>query len=179
MKKSRIFKYAVVVMGLLIVNVALAQESPITVAEYDVKITTECDQLDQVPEITATTSCEKGKLKIEKTDMKASGGCAGTIIRQWMITDGCRNELMVEQFITLVDNTLPEISEVEDVEVLQLEDAPKPTVSDNCYQDIKLTHTDEMKNVGGKIVTIRTYQAIDGCGNIAVQRQKITTASPE
>ncbi|MFT4986592.1 MAG: hypothetical protein ACI81Y_002201 [Glaciecola sp.] len=155
-----------------------AKEDAITVESYPIKLALECDELDMAADLIVTSTCE-GEVTVTKKDVDASGGCVGTIIRTWKIKDACGNKKTVEQYITKLDNTMPVIDDVEDKTIINYRDVIAPKAVDNCYGAVEVKHTDEYQNVNGKIVTIRTYTAVDGCGNTATKVQKLTMNSPD
>jgi len=151
----------------------------ITIGEYPIKMAIECDELDKAATLTATSTCE-GKVTVTKKDSEASGGCSGTIIRTWTVNDACGNSKTVEQYITKLDNTMPVIDPVKDMQVVNMnKDVVIPKAMDNCSGEVEVTFKDEMKNVKGQIVSIRTYSASDACGNTAHSTQKLTMSSPD
>jgi len=176
---KEVMKNMVMIMALGMITMSgWAQDKVFTVEDFPIKMAIECDELEKAKQITVTSTCD-GKVTITKEDTQASGGCVGTIMRKWTMTDECGNTQVVEQYITLLDNTLPVIEDVEDMEIVNLKDVPMPAVSDNCKKDIEVKYNDEFQNVGGKIVSIRTYTAVDDCGNTATKRQTLTMNSPE
>jgi len=105
-----------------------------------------------------------------------------TVLRTWTATDSCDNTVSCVQTIEVIDEDAPEIECPDDVTLDCTEDPdelPIPVAIDNCSSDVVVTRSDEF--LGGDCpsgmeleVIIRTYTAVDDCGNTSFHSQKIT-----
>lgn len=142
--------------------------SQITVEEFQIKLTSNVNDLSSIAPIKASSSC--GIVEIKSADLKMSGGCLGTIMRTTTITDQCGNSKEVQQFINLKDNDGPIFTNAPDnLEVArnQIPAAEELEASDNSGMDVKIDFQEkEVKNS-----LIRTWTATDACGNTSVHQQ--------
>ncbi len=109
-------------------------------------------------------------------------GCSGTgtIVRTWSARDACNNISTGTQFITIQDNTPPNISCPGDV-TISCEASILPantgtfTATDLCGS-VFTGYTDQVVQqvCNGTGTILRTWSAIDGCGNVASCIQSIT-----
>jgi len=105
-----------------------------------------------------------------------------TVLRTWTATDSCDNTISCVQTIEVIDEDAPEIECPDDVTLDCTEDPdalPLPPAIDNCSSDVVVTRSDEF--LGGNCpigmeleVIVRTYTAVDDCGNTSFHTQTIT-----
>jgi hypothetical protein len=120
---------------------------------------------------TATGADACSSVSISYTD--ATSG--NVITRTWKATDASGNFITAAQTITIVDNTKPVISDVNDITIscsastLPASCGGTPNASDNCSTPV-VTYSDV--TVGNKIT--RTWTATDAAGNFASSTQVIT-----
>jgi Leucine-rich repeat (LRR) protein len=143
-----------------------------------VDLTIECD-MDSSPDATgyATTAdnCDAAPV-ITYTDEQVVGSCANeyTINRIWMATDACSNVATAVQVISVIDVTIPVITEVPTAPIVKGNDAgscgafidyPEITATDNCSDPVNLT----LDPLSGSFFTVGsttvTVTAVDDCGN--------------
>ncbi len=95
------------------------------------------------------------------------------ITRTWVASDECGNSSQCEQTITIEDNTPPQITCPDDVDVECYADIPPVnisavTVSDDCDADPDVVHAGDVSDGNTCPETItRTYMATDDFGNSA------------
>jgi large repetitive protein len=169
-------------------NEAMAQQT-ITVedttapefVEFPQDLTIECS--DELPELvypTAEDNCDSN-VAIELALDSASGDCDGesTIFRIFRAFDNCGNETMMVQTITIEDTTAPEFTFVPDATSVECNtEIPLvlATAEDNC-SDATITVEDGDTLQGEcpqEYSFIRTFIAIDDCGNVATATQEIS-----
>ena len=148
----------------------------------------ECDEVPQVPEVTAEDVCE-GAIDVEFAEVTTPGDCAGnyTIKRTWTAADACGNVVSESQTIKVTDTKAPVLSGVpSDVEANCNEVPEVPnnvTATDNCDEAIQVefSETTEAGQCASSYTIIRKWVATDACGNSTSATQKINvrdTAEP-
>ena len=145
-------------------------------------ISVECDQIPEVPNLTATDNCTED-IEVEfSEDFSAEEACpnGGTLFRNWTATDNCGNLSSCFQEITVFDNTAPELSRCPEsvtVECDQVPNAPILTATDNCTGEIQVVFSQDFNNdeicpEGG--ILFRNWSITDDCGNANSCLQQIT-----
>ncbi len=148
-------------------------------------MTVECDAVPVLPIVSATDICDNGNEVIfsESTDV---GDCADefTIIRKWVSMDQCGNTDSIEQLITVVDTSPPIISGESPDTLLSCEEMiPMANLSavDNCDPDVDFVMEETI--IPGicdeTFMIIRTWTAVDNCGNEAIRTQNISVQDNE
>ena len=129
--------------------------------------------------ISATTTDPCAPITVTHTDQSSGVGCGGgNITRVYTASDGCGNTSTFTQTITFTDNTSPTFTTVpNDIYTTcdsELSDLGTPSVIDNCSQVNIVT---EVEIIGGPCPlayeVLRTFTAIDDCGNTATETQTI------
>jgi hypothetical protein len=143
----------------------------------NVQLSVTCDQLSKITPPMASSSCD-GELNFTYKDNVFSGGCMGTIERIWSIRDNCNNTSTFQQFIRLIDDTPPRLSNYpKDVQVSanNIPSVEDIIASDNCTKKINVVFNEvEIFDDKNKLISIkRTWKAEDQCGNIASHTQTI------
>jgi len=128
------------------------------------------DDLPSADEIKATSDC--GDVAIKIIDKNFSGGCAGTLMREFLATDDCGNKASTTQFIKLIDTSAPNFMGASEIVYAGKDGslAPKSLeVVDNSNVKIQATFSDQER----KGYIIRTWTAEDYCGNTTSFVQKL------
>jgi hypothetical protein len=117
----------------------------------------------------ATDNCDLFPVVTFTDDLSGLTECSetGTFTRTWMATDGCGRSATCDQVITVVDTTPPEITCPPDqnVECGDLSALEPATATDLCdTSTITPTFEDEFGD-GGCDDIMRTWTAMDACGN--------------
>ena len=132
--------------------------------------------------ITATDNCDSDvEITFAETADSGADGCngTGTITRTWTATDNCGNTTSAVQIITITDDVAPEIANVPADETVECDAIPvvaTPTVTDDCDATPTLD-VEEVRTDGAcedSYVLVRTWTAMDACGNTATAQQVIT-----
>ncbi len=145
-------------------------------------LTIECDvDLPEVPVVTATDNCGDPIVAFEETIIE--GDCANNyeVLRTWTATDGCGAETTHVQTITVQDTTAPVfVGTLPTDGFADCKNIPDPetlTATDNCG-DVTIVF-DEIEQEGdcsNRYSLIRTWTAIDVCGNEVSHTQTLSLA---
>ena len=122
-----------------------------------------------------TNTCFDAWLQVDVEETSFSGACQPTIQRIYTVSDFCGNTVQHTQYITVVDNTPPVFLNAPDDLQLSCEDAIpdfEPQASDECgVFSITMNETTQANACG--LVLIRTWTALDFCGNFDTVTQHI------
>jgi hypothetical protein len=137
----------------------------------------ECSELSGYS-IQATDNCDNDVEVSIIEELVFSGGCFGNIQRTYEAVDNCGNSVIFIQIIQLVDTQAPVIENVP-VETTIYCDAAITAVpsnifgTDNCDTDVEIFFTQTQTNEFCPYDIIRTWTALDECGNETVETQVI------
>jgi len=147
--------------------------------------TIECDE-PQDPSNTGTATaldnCD-GPVVPTWSDRTVPGRCPNefTIVRTWTATDSCGNASSRDQTIQVVDTTPPDLTLPPD-DTIECDEPQDPsntgsaTALDNCDGPVVPTWSDAILpgNCPGNYTILRTWSAVDSCGNLSSDTQTIT-----
>jgi hypothetical protein len=134
--------------------------------------------------VSASDNCG-GFVQLTHLGDSASNGtsnCNNVITRTYQAVDTCGNVNTCAQMITVNDSTPPTITCPGPVSVQCFSQVPGASTtaviaSDNCGGPVTVTHVGDAASNGtsncNNVIT-RTYQAVDGCGNVNTCAQTIT-----
>ena len=148
--------------------------------------TISCEQM--VPgagQAQADDNCDSD-VTITVQDVTTPGACpnAYTVVRTFTATDDCGNSAKATQNITVQDLKAPVFSNVPATITISCDDAVNlqhPNVTDNCDQDVTVTHS-EIKTNGqcaNEYILTVVWTATDDCGNTATAQQVIKVEDNE
>ncbi len=110
-------------------------------------VTVECASIPEPATVTATDNCDSSPT-LNYIESRTDGSCPSdyTLTRTWSATDGCGNQTIATQTITVVDTTPPVISCEAPLSIIP-PDVPisfRATATDNCDSDpfVELTGYD-------------------------------------
>ncbi|RZJ33518.1 MAG: hypothetical protein EOO51_13610, partial [Flavobacterium sp.] len=113
-------------------------------------------------------------------DVTTNGNCAGTfsVTRTWTATDACGNTATATQTISYEDTVAPLIAALPAPSVINCPAVPQfavATATDECGSAINLTFADTtiQGSCTGTYTVIRTWTAMDACGNSSTASQTI------
>ena len=144
-------------------------------------ITVQCGAIPAPANVTANDDCD-AEVEISFTENETGGSCQDLrVIRTWTATDDCGNSVSASQIITIDDNIAPILSGVPNDETIQcsstIPTAANVTVSDNCDDNIQIILNETLiGNSCEEQQIIRTWTAVDDCGNVSSASQTITLA---
>lgn len=146
-------------------------------------ITVECNAIPTNAHVTVTDNCSSD-LEINTTETIANSICEDsyTIIRTWMATDYCGNSVSASQQITVEDNTPPVFIGVPNDTLINCSTAPSPPIIgqgikavDLCDTSVEITLAEQTLGEDcSNMQIIRTWTAVDNCGNTTTASQTIT-----
>jgi large repetitive protein len=142
-----------------------------------VNIIADCNNIPAPEQVTATDNC--GFVNVTYTQLFASGGCIGVIVRTYTAVDACGNTAVHEQYITLVDTIAPVFTNLPADEYYECDETiPAPAVvlaTDNCDSSVNVdfNQTIEEGECANNYTILRTWTATDTCGNSASHTQHI------
>ena len=144
-------------------------------------LTVQCDDIPDPASVTANDACDPAPT-VSFNEQTVSGNCPDNykIVRTWTATDDCGNTTSSQQVITVVDTEAPVLGPLPASTTIECDQpvvAPAPVdATDNCDADPTVTLNVEV--VDGacpeESVIIRTWTAVDNCGNTATGSQTIT-----
>ncbi|MFN0014184.1 MAG: Ig-like domain-containing protein [Saprospiraceae bacterium] len=130
---------------------------------------------------TAVDDCAGPLVPTYSDNPPVFGGCIGTVARTWKATDPDGNTATCVQDITVVDKsapvftTCPPAVKVHCGQQNNLNITGQAAASDTCSGPVTVTHTDDLSVFGACEGTIlRTFIAVDLCGNMTTCLQAIT-----
>jgi hypothetical protein len=137
--------------------------------------TVECGSVWNFDAPTGTDSCAGTNvlIRVFSSVTNVSGACGFTATRVWEIFDACTNRSTCSQTVTVADTTPPVLTcaAAKTLECGTVWNFDPPTATDNCSGTnvtifVWSTVTNTVGSCGNTFIAIRTWEAIDGCGNM-------------
>ncbi len=124
----------------------------------------------------ATDNCD---FSFTQTEQKIDGFCDDNyqLIRTWTAIDGCGNQTVATQEVTVGDFIAPELIGVPNdvtVDCDAIPDPPTVTANDNCDPDVPVTYSQNIIGSGCTYTIQRTWSATDDCNLTTSLTQTIT-----
>jgi hypothetical protein len=138
-------------------------------------VTIQCSDIPAVADVTATDNCDDAP-DVVFSEVN-TGGCPYTLVRTWTATDICGNTSAMSQTLTVIDDINPILVGVPADYSGECGFAPSPgsvTATDNCDEDVTVSMIEETVGNSCPLTIIRTWTAIDNCGNSVSDSQTIT-----
>ncbi len=127
----------------------------------------------------ATDNCDENPI-VSATGETELLECGYIFVRTWTATDACGNSTTASQTITLSDDNNPVfISFPENVTITCSElpyEGETPEAEDDCLGEVEISFTDEYLEADCPVAYVieRSWDAVDGCGNLTRAVQTIT-----
>lgn len=161
----------------------LDEEAPVLVGVPD-DVTVLCDDIPGVSGgVSATDNCDTlVTIVFEEETTAVICTDAYTLLRRWIATDNCGNELIDTQLVVVIDTIPPEIVGIPLDTIVQCNEVPEPPVigvditgSDNCDNTVQITFVQDTTDriCEDEFTLVRRWIATDNCGNIAVDSQRL------
>ena len=151
-----------------------------TISGIDMFVSLSCGSAIPSDQPTITDNCSE--VEIDFSEVSQGSACNQTITRVWTATDVCGNSETFTQIIQISDETPPVFTNIpSNLNLFCGSELPalNATAVDNC-SEVNITHTDQLISSNGNCQTIiRTYRAIDECGNSALAIQEISFIDDE
>ena len=137
-------------------------------------ITIECGTEIPVTTASAIDICDSA-VDVTYSDSAPMGTCPMVVIRTFIATDDCLNTSTCTQRIIIVDTTAPDLVCAEDVTIECGDPIPVTTasVSDDCDPNATVTYSDGPETGICPMIIVRTFVAVDECGNSIECTQRI------
>ncbi|TDO96161.1 gliding motility-associated C-terminal domain-containing protein [Flavobacterium sp. 245] len=149
-------------------------------------LTVECNAIPSAAVLTATDNC--GIAEVSFSELNIAGACLGsyTLKRNWIATDLCGLTTNYVQTIVVQDKTPPVLITAFDSVVVadcdKIPDVPALKFTDNCSDSSSIIlNFNEVKSailVDGTYTIVRTWTAIDNCGNQTSTSQTVNVKIP-
>eukprot|EP01137_Pigoraptor_chileana_P018492 Opistho-2@78054 len=135
-----------------------------------------------LPNVTVSDNVE-GDIVPTLAQSRIEGACPFnyTVLRQYRASDKCGNKAGLDQYALYSDSIAPILVGVPSdvtVDCTAIPAAPVVTATDNCDSaaNVKVTLEENRESIvcAGSHVLVRTWRAVDRCGNLAVGIQRVT-----
>ncbi|MDG1765469.1 MAG: hypothetical protein P8H98_01625, partial [Flavobacteriales bacterium] len=171
---------ATIVAQSIIVNDEIGPEF----IDFPADLTVSCDMYPvEIPVLEAIDNCEGEVVVVGPEEMMAPGNCPNEYMVEftWGAIDICGNRTDRTWTITVIDEIAPEFAGLPEAEITvecdMVPEAADVSVSDNCsaVENIAFDYSEEIidGNCPGNYSIIRTWIAMDECGNEAAFVQNI------
>ncbi|NER14047.1 T9SS type B sorting domain-containing protein [Leptobacterium flavescens] len=163
-------------------------EAPTFVEELPQDAEVSCNEVPDAAVLTAIDNCDPDvEVTFEEVVEQTDASCPFnmTIRRTWTATDCTGNSVSHVQTITVSDTEAPtfveELPEDITISCSQIPDAPVLTAVDNCAGEVEVSFEERREDVEGTndFLVIRTWTAVDTCGNEVVHDQIISATADD
>jgi len=148
--------------------VVVDEEAP-TASADPADMTYGCNESWSPAVITFTDNCA-GEVSVNTMTEETGDACNMVYHYMWVATDACGNETVVDQYITVLDETAPVFNvqgETYNVECGQEVSFPTVTALDNCAGEVTVTSSESIVPgiCASNYTVLTTYTATDNCNN--------------
>ncbi|MCC6462357.1 MAG: SprB repeat-containing protein, partial [Saprospiraceae bacterium] len=164
--------------------------SPPVISNVPPDSTVPCDAVPAPAAPSVADNCDNTPV-LTFVENTGAGSCADqnyTITRTWTAVDNCGNITQVTQILTVEDNVAPELQGLPDNLTVACDQIPPPTnlsATDNCdpAPEVTLDEQSTQTNDGTcsdlNYTIVRTWTALDNCGNEVSATQTIVVEDTE
>ncbi|MEZ4800189.1 MAG: T9SS type A sorting domain-containing protein [Flavobacteriales bacterium] len=138
-------------------------------------VTVDCNSIPEPAVVTATDNCADN-LDVNMVEDILPQDCGYLIVRSWAVHDHCNNTTVQTQVITVIDTNGPEATFTpEDITAECSDEVPYVAAmfADNCSDVVSVTYADEVMEGDCAYDIVRTWTAMDACGNYGYASQTI------
>ncbi|MBK8564653.1 MAG: gliding motility-associated C-terminal domain-containing protein [Saprospiraceae bacterium] len=151
---------------------------PAIAASLPLELTVSCDlPVPPAQALTVSDNCDDSPtVELVETILPGDNNCQYSLLRKWTVTDQCGNRSFVQQTVRIVDSTLPSLANMPANLTVTCGNVPAAalvTANDNCDADVAVVFN-EVTLPGCPSQILRTWTAIDDCGNEKAATQTIT-----
>ncbi len=160
-------------------QITVLDTSPPMIIGESPDTTISCDALIPNTVLTATDNCDTD-VDLIMTEVQINGFCDDeyTLFRAWTAVDNCGNESKRFQTINVQDTIKPILLDIPSDITVECDMIPAPALiiaTDNCDAEVEIDFNESI--VSGvcidEYILIRTWMAIDNCGNQSTGTQTI------
>jgi len=155
--------------------------APVFDQTIEAALTVECGMVPEADLLTGSDNCTEGVLYAYSEDIYLEGGCpeGESIQRTYTLTDMCGNTATQVQIITVVDTQAPVlVGGPTDGQYDCIDNVPAGSVEDVAFidecSDFLVSFGELVSGDGCTYTIVRTWTAVDDCGNSAEYVQNIT-----
>ena len=148
-------------------------------------VTVGCDAALPTDQPDVVDACDAAVALVE-TEERRAGACAGAyeVIRTWTATDACGNVATASQVVSVSDVEAPVFAGVPAATVVGCDaelPVSAPTARDACDGDVAVVEAQatEPGDCPGTYTVVRTWTAVDDCGNAATAQQRVLVEDRE
>ncbi len=144
-----------------------------------------CNQTPSPAVITFSDNCDSDVTVVASVE-ETGTACNMVYHYMWIATDDCNNTTVVDQYITVLDQTAPVFNMQNTIISASCDETvtmPTPTATDNCTGEVAITSTEAVVpgNCASNYTVVTTYTATDVCGNFSTMTVTVNyndTTSP-
>ena len=161
------------------INIGDDVEPPV-LSSLPAHVKVNCGEIPAPTPVTATDNCDDD-VTITYSEAVDGQGCFQVITRTWIATDDCGNSTTGIQVITIIDEILPVFVGVPMDTYIgcgePVPPVPTVTATDNCDDDVGVSFSETIDGTACGQEVVRTWTAIDDCGNVATATQVINVGN--
>ncbi len=152
-------------------HITIVDDSPPVFEDVPDDLTTNCMMVPPMVNLTVTDDC--GVTETSMEEFISEGACASeyTLTRVWYASDGCGNEAVAVQQITVIDDIAPVLVGIENDLIVGCGELPEPpeiTAVSGCGEEINIAFTEHIIDAQAGSYDCPVQNAIGFSGDIAL-----------
>ena len=166
-------------------SITLTDAEPPVLAGVPDDVDLGCGNVPAPAQVTAFDGCD-GNLTVAFSETTDGNDCADMqLVRTWTATDLCGNSVSAAQRISISDEEAPQFTQTPPTLNFScnkiIPDPVTPGVTDNCDDNPTVTFSETTLpgNCPQSFTVVRTWTAVDDCGNSATVAQNINVVDNE